>query len=86
MDRPMVTVRTSPSPVQRSMCGEVAWPASPATHTCEFGPSDKLEGGKKTTKTESVWFLFVELSALNQQEEAMECLVNKQSSLIMYSK
>lgn len=53
---------------------------------CEFGPSDKTGGGGGNTKRESVWFLCAELSALNQQEEAMECLVNKQSSLIMYSK
>lgn len=49
-------------------------------------PLTRLEEGGENTKRESVWFLCAELSALNQQEEAMECLVNKQSSLIMYSK
>lgn len=58
---------------------------------CELRPSDKTGKNKRKRKRkkreepESMWFLSVELSALNQQEEAMECLVNKQSSLIMYS-
>ncbi|KAF1371627.1 hypothetical protein PFLUV_G00270430 [Perca fluviatilis] len=44
------------------------------------GPLARL----KKKSPESVWFLS-ELSAPNQQEEAMEALVNYQSSLIVYS-